>query len=106
MLYMYQKKGSWMNEFQIIEKPLLSEKIVSLKEEENKIAFKVNRNTNKIEIKNTVGNLFGVKVKKVAVMNYIGKPKRQGKHEGKKSNWKKAIVTLEKGNTIEYFEGA
>jgi large subunit ribosomal protein L23 len=74
--------------------------------EELKYAFKVDRNANKIEIKNAVEELFKVKVKSVNTINVSGKMKRMGAHSGRRPNWKKAIVTLEQGSKpLEIFEG-
>ena len=57
-------------------------------------------------IKKAVEEVFGVEVEKVTTMNYIGKPKRQGVFQGKRADWKKAVVKLKEGSkTIELFEG-
>jgi large subunit ribosomal protein L23 len=65
----------------------------------------VDRTSNKIEIRKAVEDKFNVKVKKVATVNLKGKMKRLGRFEGRRSNWKKAIVTLREGFTIDFFEG-
>jgi large subunit ribosomal protein L23 len=89
----------------IIRKPLVTEKTTRMMEE-LKYAFKVDRNANKIEIKNAVEELFKVKVKSVNTINVSGKMKRMGAHSGRRPNWKKAIVTLEQGSKpLEIFEG-
>ena len=68
--------------------------------------FEVAKGANKIEIKKAVEEVFGVEVEKVTTMNYIGKPKRQGVFQGKRADWKKAVVKLKEGSkTIELFEG-
>ncbi len=89
----------------IIIRPLVTEKsndLMALK----KYAFKVDKKANKIEIKNAVEKLFGVKVKAVNTINVSGKLKRMGAHSGYRSDWKKAVVTLtEESKTIEIFEG-
>lgn len=90
---------------EIIISPLLTEKISNLQEVENKVAFVVDRNANKIEIRKVIEEKFEVKVKKVATMNMKGKLKRQGRFEGRRSHWKKAIVTLREGFNIDFFEG-
>ena len=90
---------------QIIIRPLVTEKISVLQETENKVAFVVDRGANKIEIRRAVEDRFNVKVKKVATLNMKGKVKRMGRFEGKRSNWKKAVVTLREGFTIDFFEG-
>ncbi len=89
----------------IIKRALLSEKGGILKEKENKYLFMVDKNANKIEIKKAIESLFKVKVKDVRTMINHGKVKkvRLGL-EGPKPDWKKAIVQLEKDNSIEIFE--
>ena len=76
-----------------------------MKETDNKVLFKVARSANKIEIKKAVEEIFKVKVDRVATMNYQGKKKRMGKHEGKRPDWKKAIITLKKGEKLDFVEG-
>ena len=96
-----------------IIKPVLTEKMAILEERENKYAFLVSPDANKTEIKKAVEKKFEVKVVKVATMNRLGKTKqmtvRSGgrtiRTTGKRSNWKKAVVTLESGNTIDLMRG-
>ena len=90
---------------EIIVYPLVTEKIANLQETENKVAFVVDRRVNKIEIRKAVEERFNVQVKKVATMNMKGKVKRLGRFEGRRSHWKKAIVTLHEGFKIDFFEG-
>lgn len=90
---------------QIIKRPLITEKSTAQKEEANQIAFVVDAQANKIEIRQAVEKLFKVKVVKVNTMNMLGKKKRWGRFMGKKPDWKKAIVTLREGDRIEFFEG-
>lgn len=90
----------------IILRPLITEKSTSQKEEARQYAFEVDRNANKIEIKEAVEYLFKVKVDKVRTLNVLGKVKRLGRKYGKRPDWKKAIVTLREGDRIEFFEGA
>lgn len=89
----------------IIIKPIITEnsmEALGLK----KYTFKVNKSANKFEIAKAVEELFGVKVAKVNTISVKGHYKRQGRHEGYTSDWKKAIVTLTEGSkTIEFFEG-
>lgn len=92
--------------YNLIRNPYITEKVVLQKEETNKVVFEVAGDANKIELKNAVETIFKVKVKKISTLNVKGKKKRQGRTEGKRADWKKAIVTLEEGQTIEYFEGA
>ncbi|MFQ5823443.1 MAG: 50S ribosomal protein L23 [bacterium] len=93
----------------ILIKPLLTEKMLRLQEEERKYAFKVAKQANKIEIKKAVENKFGVQVVNVHTINVMGKSKhmntRRGITRGKRSDWKKAIVTLREGHMIDLFQG-
>lgn len=88
----------------ILIEPVLSEKATALRDE-NKYVFKVNLAANKTQIKEAVRKLFNVKVADCTVMNVGGKNKRVRYRAGKTSNWKKAIVKLEPGETIKVFEG-
>ncbi|MBF7095990.1 50S ribosomal protein L23 [Alkalibacter mobilis] len=89
----------------IIIKPIVTEKSMD-DMSENKYTFKVKKDANKIQIKNAVENIFGVKVEKVFTMNMNGKVKRMGKYTGRRANWKKAIVKLTPDSkSIEFFEG-
>lgn len=85
--------------------PLLTEKGNMLKEADNKVMFRVSPDANKIEIKKAVEELFKVKVERVSTMNCRGKLKRLGRHEGRKPDWKKAIVTLKQGEKLDFLEG-
>jgi large subunit ribosomal protein L23 len=91
--------------YNIIISPLLTEKGTLLKEKDNKILLKVAKDANKIEIKRAVEEIFKVKVEKVRTINYKGKKKRLGRFEGKRPDWKKAIVTLKKGEKLDFIEG-
>jgi len=95
-----------MNIFDVLRAPQMSEKTLSLKEEANQFAFEVDPRANKIQIKESIEKSFKVSVLKVRTMNVRGKKKRLGRYQGRKSSWKKALVTLKEGDTIEYFEGA
>ena len=95
-----------MNIFDVLRAPKMSEKTLSLKEEANQFAFEVDQRANKIQIKESIEKSFKVSVLKVRTMNILGKKKRLVRYQGLKSSWKKAIVTLKEGDTIEYFEGA
>ena len=90
----------------IIVRPLLTEKSVIAKDRRRCLAFQVSRDANKIEIARAVESVFNTKVQEVRVLNVEGKIKRMGRFEGKRPDWKKAYVTLCKGQKpIEYFEG-
>lgn len=82
----------------------LTEKGNKLRSSENKYIFVVDKSSNKLEIKTAVEDLFKVKVKKVTTMNQHGKLKRMGRFEGRRPDWKKAIVQLMPGEAIEIFE--
>jgi large subunit ribosomal protein L23 len=90
----------------IIIRPLVTEKSTRQKESNNQYVFHVHRDANKIEILSAVEHLFKVKVAQVRTTNVLGKVKRLGRKYGKRPDWKKAIVTLEEGSRIEFFEGA
>ena len=89
----------------IIIKPLLTEKSNLLREGQNKVSFKVRIDSNKIEIKKAVEEVLKAKVDSVNVIRIEGKTKRLGRFEGRKNNWKKAIVTLKAGEKLKIFEG-
>ena len=88
----------------IIRKPVITEKSMAAMAE-NKYTFIVHINANKSQIKRAVEEVFNVKVSNVATSRTMGKTKRMGVHVGKRSDYKKAIVTLAEGSTIEFFEG-
>jgi large subunit ribosomal protein L23 len=89
--------------YEIIRKPLITEKANLLKEDAQVVAFEVARSANKIEIKQAVEKAFDVKVKSVNTVVFRGKIKRVGVNLGQRSNWKKAYVTLEEGHNIDFF---
>ena len=86
----------------IIRKPLLTEKSTLLREDD-KYVVQVDKDATKIEIKEAFEALFDVKVVSVNTMNVIGKKKRQGRFEGKRADWKKAIVKVTEGAEIAAF---
>ena len=91
--------------FQIIERPLLTEKSMDLSHH-GKYTFKVLKDANKIEIADAVEQIFKVNVVKVNTITVRGKKRRVGRYpEGRTSDWKKAIVTLKTGQSITLFEG-
>jgi len=77
-----------------------------MREIKNAIAFSVHRQATRIDIRRAVEKVFSVKVASVNVMNVRGKKKRQGRFTGKRSNWRKAFITLEKGEKVELYESA
>lgn len=90
----------------IILAPVVTEKTTRRREVKNEVVFKVARDANKIQIRHAVEELFDVSVRTVRTMAVTGKLKRLGRFEGKRASWKKAIVTLREGDTIEFFEHA
>ncbi|MFO7769619.1 MAG: 50S ribosomal protein L23 [bacterium] len=90
----------------VIIRPLITERAAIAQEEENKIFFQVAPDANKLEIKDAVESLFGVTVTSVRTMNVKGKLKRVGLRSGRRPSWKKAIVTLGEGDSLDFFEGA
>lgn len=90
----------------VILEPVVTEKTARKRETANEVSFKVARDANKIEIRSAVEELFNVVVTDVRTMSVRGKLKRLGRFEGRRSSWKKAIVTLKEGQTIEFFEHA
>jgi large subunit ribosomal protein L23 len=89
----------------IIVRPVISEKSTEQLEKNGAYTFVVARDANKIEIAKAVETLFNVKVRDVRTMRYLGKQRRVGRFVGRRSSWKKAIVNLREGHTIEIFEG-
>jgi large subunit ribosomal protein L23 len=85
-------------------RPIITEKISNLSEKLRQYAFEVDKKANKIEIKQEVESRFDVAVENVRTMNILGKMKRRGRTIGRRSSWKKAIVTLKEGHSIKYFE--
>jgi len=95
-----------MNEYDVVVRPIITEKSSLLKETANQYVFEVQRDANKIEIKKAVEKLFKVKVVSVSVVQLEGKKKRMGRFSGKKPDWKKAYVKLSPKDKITIFEGA
>ncbi|HYE90203.1 MAG TPA: 50S ribosomal protein L23 [Terriglobales bacterium] len=90
----------------IIIRPLMTEKSMRQKEEQNTVTFRVRPDANKVEIRTAIEQVFNVKVADVRTASFEGKMKRMGKHQGRRADWKKAIVTLAPGHKIELVEGA
>ena len=95
----------------ILKSPVVTEKSVLLKEatsdedEGQVLTFRVNRRAGKIDIRKAVEEIFGVKVAKVRTLQYEGKMKKRGRYEGRRANWKKAYITLKKGEPhVDYAE--
>ncbi|PYQ08195.1 MAG: 50S ribosomal protein L23 [Acidobacteria bacterium] len=95
------------NIYEVIRRPLVTEKSTLLKETQRSLCFEVHRDATKPEIKKAVEQLFGVKVQEVRVANMHGKAKRQGRYVGRRPDWKKAYVVLKKDEKmVEFFEQA
>jgi large subunit ribosomal protein L23 len=93
--------------YQVIRRPLITEKSTNLKETQRTLCFEVHRDATKPEIKKAIESLFSVKVAGVRVLNAHGKLKRQGRFAGRRPDWKKAYVVLKEGEKmIEFFEQA
>lgn len=93
-----------MNIYSVIKKPHVTEKTSLGSDSTNTVSIVVNKDANKIEIKQAVETLFKVKVADVRTVNVAGKVKRVGRNIGKRPNWKKAYVTLQEGQSIDFFE--
>jgi large subunit ribosomal protein L23 len=90
---------------EVIVRPLITEKTSAAFHDRGEYAFEVRQNATKPQIRQAIEDLFGVKVTGVWTSNHRGKEKRMGTSIGRRPNWKKAIVTLREGDTIEVFEG-
>ena len=93
------------NIHEVIVRPVITEKSTEQLDRHHAYTFVVEKSANKYEIAQAVQTLFNVKVESVRTMNYTGKERRVGKHVGRRAAWKKAVVTLREGDTIEIFEG-
>lgn len=93
-----------MTRYDIIRRPLGTEKTDTQRKQFNQISFEVDRRANRIEIKRAVKSIFNVNVTCVRTMQVRGKTKRRGRIVGKRRDWKKAIVTLAPGERIKFFE--
>lgn len=89
----------------VIVRPLITEKSTDGLQRHGAYSFVVAKEANKVEIAQAVENLFNVKVSDVRTMQYRGKQRRLGRYMGRRPAWKKAIVKLREGDTIEIFEG-
>jgi large subunit ribosomal protein L23 len=94
-----------VNLYEVIQRPLVTEKSNVAREELNVVTLAVNPRASKYDIRHAVETLFDVKVVDVHTMRQPRKTRRIGKHAGRKPEWKKAIVQLAEGQTIEFFEG-
>ena len=88
----------------MLKRPLLTEKITKLQDANNQYAFEVDRRANKIEIKRAIEKRFDVHVLSVRTMNMKGKMKTLGRFTGRRSDWKKAVITVKPGEELVVFE--
>jgi large subunit ribosomal protein L23 len=95
-----------MSPEQIIRRPIILTEKSSQLREQNKVVFEVARNANKVQIRDAVQALFNVKVLEVNTLVMRGKDRRMGRGYAKMQNWKKAMVTLKEGDSIDFFETA
>jgi large subunit ribosomal protein L23 len=95
-----------MIDYDIIRRPIITEKTNIQKEQSNQVTFEVDPRANRIEVQRAIEKIFNVKVANTRTMHVRGKVKRRGRILGKRRNWKKAVVTLMPGERIEFFEGA
>ena len=91
---------------EILIRPLMTEKSMRQKDEQNTVSFRVRPDANKVEIRVAVESVFNVKVASVRTASFEGKLKRMGRHEGRRPAFKKAIVKLAPGHKIDLVEGA
>jgi len=90
---------------EVVVRPLITEKTSAAYQDRGEYAFEVHPNASKPQIRQAIEELFGVKVTDVWTSQHRGKEKRMGTSSGRRPNWKKAIVKLREGDTIEVFEG-
>jgi large subunit ribosomal protein L23 len=92
-----------MNMYEVIRRPLVTEKGVAKKDDERTLCFEVAPDANKTQVKSAVEKLFKVKVDEVRTANFEGKLRRRGRFTGYRSDWKKAYVRLKKGEKVPDF---
>ena len=90
----------------VLKLPIITEKSTHVKDELRTVAFRVMRDANKLEIKDAVEKIFKVRVQSVRTAHFHGKKRRQGRHSGRRPDWKKAYVTLKKGEKMIEFSEA
>mgnify|MGYP001812728983 FL=1 len=94
-----------MIQYDIIIRPLITEKTSIQKEDHDQVSFEVDRRANRVEIRRAIEKIFNVRVANVRTMQVKGKVKQRGRIVGKRRDWKKAIVNLMPGERIDFFEG-
>ena len=89
----------------VVISPLVTEKGNTVGEKSNQVVFRIRPGASKDQIRDVIEDLFKVTVLKVRTANFLGKERRRGRTTGRRPNWKKAYITLKKGDRIEIFEG-
>jgi large subunit ribosomal protein L23 len=92
-----------MNQYEVLRRPLVTEKGVAKKDDERTLCFEVAQEASKTQVKSAVEKLFKVKVEDVRTANFEGKMRRRGRFVGYRSDWKKAYVRLKKGEKVPDF---
>jgi large subunit ribosomal protein L23 len=90
--------------FDVLRKPILTEKATDLRDRHNHIAFEINPRANKRMVAEAIEKVFNVKVTGVRIMNTAGKPKKIGKFSGNRPGFKKALISLKEGDKVDIFE--
>ena len=88
---------------QVVIRPLITEKTLRLAERENAYTFQVHVGANKVQVRDAIERIFNVAVTGVRTQNYMGKFRRVGRYTGATSNWKKAVVKVKEGDSIEFY---
>ena len=110
---MAEQQQHQLSVWEILKSPVVTEKSVLLKESSSEegsesgqiLTFRINRKAGKEDVRRAVEEIFGVKVAKVRTIQYEGKMKKRGRHEGRRASWKKAYVTLRAGEPfVDYAE--
>ncbi len=87
----------------VVIRPLITEKTLRLAERENSYTFQVLRSSNKVQVREAIERLFDVKVEAVRTQNQVGKLRRVGRSIGATQNWKRAVIKVKEGDTIEFY---
>lgn len=90
--------------YKIVGRPIVTEKTTVQRDVDNKVVFEVSPEANKVQIRQAVEKLFNVRVLEVKTLRMPSKPKRMGRIQGRRAGWKKAVVKLAAGDTIEFYE--
>ncbi|MBM4318988.1 MAG: 50S ribosomal protein L23 [Deltaproteobacteria bacterium] len=96
-------KAKQKDPHQVLKRPVITEKSQKKRDNLNQVVFEVHQDANKIDIARAVERIFSVQVLKVNTQHVPAKPKRLGRHVGKRNDWKKATVTLAEGQTIDFY---